>query len=152
MKAMISYCDMLFWYRFLGNDALYLLISCSWNIVNAAWVSLSVATHCKSISFIAAQNGAIVVGFISRAIYSFRYRFYPRPVLAYGYCRCLRLCVCLSSLSACLSVFQSRACPRDNWGPVQARVAKFGPKMQKTLVKVRIVLGNWPWPSRSNLT
>ena len=48
---------------------------------------------------------------------------------------------------------QSLACPRDNSGPVQARIAKFGPKMQKTLVKVPIVLGgNWPWPSRSNLT
>ena len=72
--------------------------------------------------------------------------FYPRPVFAFGYCRCLRLCVCVS-------VCQSLACPRDNSGPVQARIAKFGPKMQKTLVKVPIVLrGNWPWPSRSNLT
>ena len=74
--------------------------------------------------------------------------FYPRPVLAFGYCRCLRLCVCV-----CLSVCQSFACPRDNLGPIQARITKFGPKMQKTLVKVPIVL--WtdrPWPSRSNLT
>ena len=62
--------------------------------------------------------------------------FYPRPVLAFGYCRCLRLCVCV-----CLSVCQSLACPRDNSGPDQARIAKFGPKMQKTLVKVPIVLG-----------
>ena len=60
------------------------------------------------------------------------------------------VCVCLS---VCLSVCQSLACPCDNSGPVQARIAKFGPKMQKTLVKVPIVLGgNWPWPSRSNLT
>ena len=74
--------------------------------------------------------------------------FYPRPVLAFGYCRCLHLCVCV-----CLSVCQSLACPRNNSGPVQARISKFGPKMQKTLVKVPIVL--WtdrPWPSRSNLT
>ena len=78
--------------------------------------------------------------------------FYPRPVLAFGYCRCLRLCVCVC-VSVCLSVCQSLACPCDNSGPVQARIAKFGPKMQKTLVKVPIVLGgNWPWPSRSNLT
>ena len=27
--------------------------------------------------------------------------FYPRPVLAFGYCRCLRLCVCLS---VCVSI------------------------------------------------
>ena len=58
------------------------------------------------------------------------------------------ICVCV-----CLSVCQSLACPRNNSGPVQARISKFGPKMQKTLVKVPIVL--WtdrPWPSRSNLT
>ena len=45
------------------------------------------------------------------------------------------VCVCV-----CQSVCQSLACPRDNLGPVQARIAKFGPKMQKTLVKVPIVL------------
>ena len=39
----------------------------------------------------------------------------------------------------CQSVCQSLACLRDNSGPVQARIAKFGPKMQKTLVKVPIV-------------
>ena len=57
------------------------------------------------------------------------------------------------SSPASVCVCQSLACPHDNSGPVQARIAKFGPKMQKTLVKVPIVLGgNWPWPSRSNLT
>ena len=31
--------------------------------------------------------------------------YYPRPVLAFGYCRCLRLCVCVSiCLSVCLCV------------------------------------------------
>ena len=76
--------------------------------------------------------------------------YYPRPGLAFGYCRCLRLCVCVS---VCLYVCQSLACPRDNSGPVQARIAKFGPKIKKTLVKVPIVLGdNWPWPARSNWT
>ena len=54
--------------------------------------------------------------------------FYPMPVLALGYCHRLRLCVC-----PCVCVCQSLAC--------QARIAKFGPKMQKTLVKVTIVLG-----------
>ena len=72
--------------------------------------------------------------------------FYPRPVLAIGYCRCLRLCVC-----PC--VCQSLACPRDNSRPVQTRITKLRPKMQKTLVKVPVVIrGNWPWPSSSNLT
>ena len=45
-----------------------------------------------------------------------------------------------------------QVCPRDNSSPVQARITKFGPKMQNTLVKVPIVFGgNQPWPSRSNL-
>ena len=75
---------------------------------------------------------------------------YPRPVLAFGYCRCLRVCLCVS-VSVCLSVCQSLPCPHDNSGPVQARVTKFGQKMQKTLVNVPFVL--WTdWPSRSNLT
>ena len=61
---------------------------------------------------------------------------------------CVCVCVCV-----CLSVCQSLACPRDNSVPVQARIAKFGPKMQKTLVKVPIVFGAIDlWPSRSNLT
>ena len=72
--------------------------------------------------------------------------FYPRPVLASGYCRCLCLCVCVC-------VYQSLACPDDNSSPVQARITKFGPEKQNTLVKFPIVLGGkWPWPSRSNLT
>ena len=61
--------------------------------------------------------------------------------------------VCLFVCLVCLSVCQSLACPRDDSGPVQARITKFGLKMQKTLVKVPIFL--WtdrPWPSRSNLT
>ena len=61
--------------------------------------------------------------------------FYPRLVLAFGYCHCLHLCVCV-----CLSVCQSLSCPRDYSGPAQARITKCGPKMLKTLVKVPIVL------------
>ena len=48
--------------------------------------------------------------------------FYPRPVLAFGYCRCLRLSVCVS-----VRVRQPPACPRDNSSSVQARITKFGP-------------------------
>ena len=56
-------------------------------------------------------------------------------------------------VSMCVSVCVSIACPRDNSGLVQARITKFEAKMQKNLVKVPIILrGNWPWPSRSNLT
>ena len=75
-----------------------------------------------------------------------RGQFWPSGIVIACVCVCVRVCVCQS-------VCQSLACPRDNLGPVQARIAKFGPKMQKTLVKVPIVLwGNWPWPSRSNST
>ena len=101
----------------------------------------------------------------SRSIFT-RGQFWPSGIVVACVCVCLSVClsvrlsVCLSvrlsvrlSLSVCLSVCQSLACPRDNLGPIQARITKFGPKMQKTLVKVPFVL--WtvrPWPSRSNLT
>ena len=62
----------------------------------------------------------------------------------------LPACVCVS---VCLCVRQSWACPSDNSSTVQARITKFGREKQNTLVKVPIVFwGNWPWPSRSNLT
>ena len=64
--------------------------------------------------------------------------FYPGPVLAFGYCRCLRLCV---RVSVCPCVYQSLACPHDNSSSGQGRITKFGVQVQKTLVKVPIVLG-----------
>ena len=78
-------------------------------------------------------------------------KFYPRPVLAFRYCRCLRLCVsvCLS-VSVCINHKFVRVITRS---PIQARITKFEAQMQKTLVQVPIVLGgDRPWPSRSNLT
>ena len=60
--------------------------------------------------------------------------FYPRPVLAFGYCRCLRL-------SVCVCVRQPRACPRHKSWRVQAKTTKFGQKVQNNMVKVPIVLG-----------
>ena len=75
-----------------------------------------------------------------------RINFYPRPVLSFGYCRCLRL-------SVCVCVRQPRAFPRHKSPHVQARTIKFGQKVQNYFVKVPIVFGgDWPWPSRSNLT
>ena len=57
------------------------------------------------------------------------------------------------SLPVSVCVYQSLACLHDNSSPVQARITKFGPEKQNTLVKIPIVLGGkWPWPSRSNLT
>ena len=53
----------------------------------------------------------------------------------------------------CLCVRQSWASPSNNSSTIQARITKFGPEKQNTLVKIHIVFGsNWPWPSRSNLT
>ena len=49
-------------------------------------------------------------------VWDFLYNFYPRPVLAFGYCRCLRLCVCVCvCLSVCLCVnhLLVRAITRD---------------------------------------
>ena len=61
-------------------------------------------------------------------------------------------CVC-GSVCVCMCVYQSRACPLDNSSPSQARITKFGPEMQNTLVWVPIVFGDdRPWSSRSNLT
>ena len=52
-----------------------------------------------------------------------------------------------------VSVRQSLACPHDNSGPAQARITKFGPNMQNTLIKGSIVLwSDQPWTWRSNLT
>ena len=59
--------------------------------------------------------------------------YYPRPVLAFGYCHRLRLWVCVS-VCVYVCVYQSRACPHDNSSPIQARITKFGPEMQNTLV------------------
>ena len=60
-------------------------------------------------------------------------------------------CVCVT-----MCVYQSLAYPHYNMynsSPVQARIIKFGPEKQNNLVKIPIVLGgDWPWPSKSNLT
>ena len=71
--------------------------------------------------------------------YSFFTRGQFRPSGIVIACICGSVCVC---------VYQSRACPHDNWSPIQARITKFGPEMQNTLVWVPIVLGDdWPWSS-----
>ena len=75
-----------------------------------------------------------------------RGQFWPSGIVVA--CVCLSVCV-----SVCVCVRQPRACPRHKSTRVQARTTKFGKKVQNNLVKVPIVLGgDWPWPSRSNLT
>ena len=49
--------------------------------------------------------------------------FYPRPVLASGYCRCL----CLSVHPSVRQSVHHPVCLRHNSSPVQARITKFGP-------------------------
>ena len=74
-----------------------------------------------------------------------RYLFFPEA--SFGL-RVLSLPACV-----CLCVRHSWACPSDNSSTVHAKITTFGPDKQNTLVKILIVFGgNWPWPSRSNLT
>ena len=67
----------------------------------------------------------------------------------------LRILSSVASVGLCVSVCvcQSRACPHDNSSFIQARITKFGPEMQNTLVYVPFVFGDdRPWSSRSYLT
>ena len=43
------------------------------------------------------------------------------------------------SLPVSVCVYQSLVCPHDNSSPVQARITKFWPEKQITLVKIPIV-------------
>ena len=54
----------------------------------------------------------------------------------------LRVLSSPASVGLCVCVYQSRACPHDNSSPIQARITKFGPEMQNTLVWVPIVFGD----------
>ena len=97
---------------------------------------------CETAMSLRVAPRAVIVTTCSATVFT-RCQFWPSGVVIY-----LRLCVYVY-----LSVCQSHECPRNNSGPVQARITKFGPKMQKTLVRVPVIL--WtdrPWPSRSNLT
>ena len=79
--------------------------------------------------------------FLSLSIFT-RGQFWPSGIVI--------ACVCGS---VCVCVYQSRVCPHDNSSPIQARITKFGPEMQNTLVWAPLVFGDdRPWSSRSNLT
>ena len=71
--------------------------------------------------------------------------WYPRPVLAFGYCHRLGLLVCVS-VCVCVNHKLVRT--------ITHRPFKLGsPNMQSSLVWVSIVFGDdRPWPSKSNLT
>ena len=107
----------------------YVKIHINFQIFSKQWVSIADTEWLLTKCFLAAWwlADALAIGSHSQA---FRERlFYPRPVLAFGYCHRLRLWVCVS-----VCVCQSRACPHDNSSLVQARFTKFGPEMQNTLV------------------
>ena len=75
--------------------------------------------------------------------------FYPRPVLAFGYCH--RLCLCIGPC-VCVCMCQSLPCPHDKSSSVQARITKFGTEVQNILGKIPLIFGDdRPWASRSNL-
>ena len=105
-------------------------------------------THTGPVLKLGYHESFFVLFFIYLEIFSVftRGQFWPSGIVVA--CVCLSVCV-----SVCVCVRQPRACPRHKSRRVQARTTKFGQKVQNNLVKVPIVLGgDWPWPSRSNLT
>ena len=83
--------------------------------------------------------------------------FYLKLVLVCGYCHCLPLSVWVPvspSVHQSFHLFiHHEVSVRDNSWPVQARINKFRPQVQKKQVKIPVVFeGGRPWPSRSNLT
>ena len=100
-------------------------------------------------------DGLVTIGILLLHLMSSLLNFQFLPEASFG----LRVLPLPASVCLCVRVFvrpcvcQSRACLHDNSPLVQARITKFGTKVQKTLVKVPIVFGDdRPWPSRSNLT
>ena len=57
-----------------------------------------------------------------------RGQFWPSGIVVACVCVCVRV-----------SDRQSSACPCNNSSTVQARITKFGPEMEKTLVKISII-------------
>ena len=64
------------------------------------------------------------------------YIFYFLPEVNFD----LRVLSLPASVRVSVCVYQSLACPRDNSEPVQARILKYEPNMQKSLVTVSIVI------------
>ena len=78
-------------------------------------------------------------------------------MLAFGYCRCLRLCViyiyiyiyiyicvCVCVCAClCLCLCQSQDFPCKNSTLLQARITKFGPLMQNISLKISIIWCGW---------
>ena len=75
--------------------------------------------------------------------------FYPRPVLAFGYCRCLRLSVCVS-VCVCGNHMLVRAITHQ---PFELGSPNLDHRCKRPWLRSLLFWGgDWPWPSRSNLT
>ena len=75
--------------------------------------------------------------------------FYPRPVLAFGYCRCLRLSVCVS-VCVCGNHMLVRAITHH---PFELGSPNLDHRCKRLWLRSLLFWGgDWPWPSRSNLT
>ena len=80
-----------------------------------------VYTICVKISPVLVYQGVMDCKMVLDSIacnvsFSEKHAFYPRPVLAFGYCHRLRLCVCLSvcvCVSLCVNHLLVRAITRD---------------------------------------
>ena len=74
-----------------------------------------------------------------------RSSFYPRPVLAFGYCRCLRLSVCVSVNPELVRAI--------NHHVFKLEPPNLDKRCKTTWLRSLLFWGgDWPWPSRSNLT
>ena len=69
--------------------------------------------------------------------------FYPRPVLAFGYCHRLRLCVCPC---VCVNHLLARRITRD---PFKLGSPNLDQRCKRPWLRSLLF---WGWPSRSNLT
>ena len=79
----------------------------------------------------------------------FYFSFYLRPVLAFGYCRCLRLSVCLS-VCVCGNHLLVRAITHH---PFKLGSPNLDYRCKRPWLRSLLFLGSdWPWSSRSNLT
>ena len=89
----------------------------------------------------------VLIKFSGYIAYDMQFNFYPRPVMAFGYCRCLRLSVCVY-----VSVNHEfvRAITHH---PFQLRSPNLDHRCKRPWLRSLFKYGgDWPWPSRSNLT
>ena len=79
-------------------DLLSLGTYCPWIKIHFSFIHENVFEHvvCK-------MAAVLCRGWVKAWIINHMNRFYPRPVMAFGYCRCLRLSVCVC-VCVCVSV------------------------------------------------